>query len=65
MNKNHNYLKEYLAKQLTDVLLEIHQLESEPNQYGLEKPQWQINGYYDSLLFRRDWLGIQIYELNK
>ena len=65
MNKNENYLKEYLAKQLTDVLLEINQLESEPNQYNLEKPQWQTNGYYDSLLFRRDWLGIQINDLNK
>ena len=45
--------------------MEIYKLESEENKYGLETPQWQINGVYDGLLFRRDWLGIQIDELNK
>ena len=64
-NQNKNYLNQYLVNQLTEVKMEIYKLESEQNKYGLEQPQWQINGLYDGLLFRRDWLGIQIDELNK
>jgi hypothetical protein len=65
MNKNQNYLNDYLVNQLTEVTMEIHQLESEENKYGLEQPQWKINGVYDGLLFRKQWLEIQIDELNK
>ena len=46
----------------------IHKLkfsDSDENKYGLEQPQWQTNGVYDGLLFRRDWLQIQIDELSK
>ena len=64
-NQNKNYLNQYLVNQLTEVKMEIYKLESEQNKYGLEQPQWQINGLYDGLVFRRDWLQIQIDELNK
>lgn len=68
MNTNQSYLKEFLINQLTEVKMEIHKLkfsDSDENKYGLETPQWQINGVYDGLVFRRDWLQIQIDELNK
>jgi len=65
MNKNQNYLQSWLINELTEVKMEIYKLESEENKYGLEQPQWQINGVYDGLLFRRDWLQIQIDELSK
>ena len=64
-NQNNNYLQSWLIDELTEVKMEIYKLESEENKYGLETPQCQINGVYDGLLFRRDWLGIQIDELNK
>ena len=64
-NQNYNYLQSWLIDELTEVKMEIYKLESEQNKYGLEQPQWQINGLYDGLLFRREWLGIQIDELNK
>jgi len=65
MNKNQNYLQSWLINELTKVKMEIYKLESEENKYGLEQPQWQINGFFDGLLFRRDWLGIKIDELSK
>ena len=65
MNKNQSYLKEFLIYQLTEVTMEIHKLASEENTYGLEQPQWQINGYFDGLVFRRDWINIQLEELSK
>jgi hypothetical protein len=68
MNKNQNYLQSWLIDELTKVKIEIHKLkfsDSDENKYGLETPQWQINGVYDGLLFRRDWLQIQIDELSK
>ena len=65
MNKNQSYLKEFLIYQLTEVTMEIHKLASEENTYGLEQPQWQINGHFDGLVFRRDWINIQLEELSK
>jgi hypothetical protein len=65
MNKNQNYLKEFLLYQLMEVTTEIHKLASEENKYGLEQPQWQINGHFDGLVFRRDWINIQLEELSK
>jgi hypothetical protein len=65
MNKNQNYLKEFLIYQLMEVTTEIHKLASEENTYDLEQPQWQINGYFDGLVFRRDWINIQLEELSK
>lgn len=64
-NKNQNYLKEFLINQLTEVTMKIHQLASEENKYGLEQPQWQINGFFDGLVFRKEWIEIQLEELTK
>ena len=65
MNKNQNYLKEFLINQLMEVTMEIHKLASEENKYSLEKPQWQINGHFDGLVFRKEWIEIQLEELTK
>ena len=65
MNKNQSFLKEFLINQLMEVTTEIHKLASEENKYGLEQPQWQTNGFYDGLVFRRDWIVIQLDELSK
>jgi len=62
MNTNQNYLHQYLVNQLTEVTMEIHRLSSSdtPNELAV----WKSNGYYDGLVFRRDWLQIQIDELH-
>ena len=64
-NKNQNYLKEFLINQLTEVKIKIYKLESEENKYGLEQPQWQINGFFDGLVFRKEWIEMQLEELSK
>ncbi len=67
MNTNQSYLKEFLIKQLTEVTMEIHKLkfsDSDENKYSLEQPQWQTNGYFDGLVFRKQWLEIQLDELH-
>lgn len=59
-NQNQNYLNQYLSVQLTEVKLEIHKLSTTPDEVGI----WKQNGYYDGLLFRKQWLETQIDILN-
>ena len=63
MSNNQNYLNQYLVNQLTEVTMEIHKLSTQSPANELEV--WKTNGYYNGLVFRRDWLQIQINELNK
>jgi hypothetical protein len=59
-NQNKNYLNQYLVNQLTEVTMEIHKLSTQSPANELEV--WKTNGYYNGLVFRRDWLQIQIDE---
>ena len=59
-NQNNNYLNQYLVNQLTEVTMEIHKLSTQSPANELEV--WKTNGYYNGLVFRRDWLQIQIDE---
>jgi uncharacterized membrane protein len=63
MSNNQNYLNQFLVNQLTEVTMEIHNLSTQSPANELEV--WKINGFYDGLVFRRDWLQIQIDELYK
>ena len=62
-NKNQNYLHQYLVNQLTEVRLELHKLSTNSTRHELEV--WSLNGYYDGLVFRKEWLNIQLEELSK
>ena len=62
-NKNQNYLHQYLINQLTEVRLELHKLSTNSTRHELEV--WSLNGYYDGLVFRKEWLNIQLEELSK
>jgi len=43
--------------------MEIHKLSSLATPNELEV--WKSNGYYDGLIFRKQWIEIQLEELNK
>ena len=64
MNTNQYYLQGYLVNELVNVTMEIHRLSSSDTPTN-ELAVWKSNGYYDGLVFRRDWLQIQIDELSK
>jgi len=63
MNRSKNYLLEFLVNQLTEVEVDIARLESDPN-FGFtgddgdysKVPIYRINGFYDGLIYRKDWL---------
>ena len=59
-NQNQNYLHQYLVNQLTEVTMEINKLSATPDELGV----WKQNGYYDGLVFRKQWLEIQMDELH-
>lgn len=60
---NQNYLHQYLVNQLLDVSQEIHKVCTHST--DVEKAVWKMNGYYDGLVFRKEWLNIQLEELSK
>ena len=62
-NQSKNYLQQYLINQLCDVTMEIHKLSSHSTPDELEV--LKINGYYDGIVFRKQWIEIQLEELSK
>jgi hypothetical protein len=62
-NQNQHYLQSFLVNQLVDVTMEIHKLSSLATPNELEV--WKSNGYYDGIVFRKQWIEIQLEELSK